>query len=243
MKAVCGYGIRDVRVLDVPEPRILNPRDAIIEVTSTTICGSDLHIYDGYIPTMRQGDIMGHEFMGRVVEVGSEVSNLNVGDRVVVPFTISCGECYYCRHEMYSLCDNSNPNGWMAELRGELSAAGVAAERVHWESFGSTAPSQTEAGRLAPSCELGEVEQALAVRFEHSQVDAAWSDPQQSLWELARQHNVDLPSGCLSGVCGCCRVKLLEGEVVYDRPVSVELAEDECLTCVARPKTACRLDA
>lgn len=125
MKAVCWYGIRDVRVLDVPEPRILNPRDAIIEVTSTTICGSDLHIYDGYIPTMRQGDIMGHEFMGRVVEVGSEVSNLNVGDRVVVPFTISCGECYYCRHEMYSLCDNSNPNGWMAEKIFGYTPAGL----------------------------------------------------------------------------------------------------------------------
>jgi threonine dehydrogenase-like Zn-dependent dehydrogenase len=125
MKAVCWYGIRDVRVLDVPEPRILNPRDAIIEVTSTAICGSDVHIYNGYIPTMRRGDILGHEFMGRVVEVGGEVTNLRVGDRVVVPFTISCGECYYCRHEMWSLCDNSNPNAWMAEKVFGYTPAGI----------------------------------------------------------------------------------------------------------------------
>jgi len=125
MKAVCWYGIRDVRVLDVPEPRILNPRDAIVEVTSTTICGSDLHIYDGYVPTMRQGDILGHEFMGRVVEVGSGVSNLRVGDRVVVPFTISCGECFYCQRGMWSLCDNSNPNAWMAEKVFGYTPAGL----------------------------------------------------------------------------------------------------------------------
>lgn len=125
MKAVCWYGIRDVRVLDVPEPRILNPRDAIVEVTSTTICGSDLHIYDGYVPTMRQGDILGHEFMGRIVEIGSEVTNLRVGDRVVVPFTISCGECFYCQHGMWSLCDNSNPNAWMAEKVFGYTPAGI----------------------------------------------------------------------------------------------------------------------
>ncbi|MEO8269113.1 MAG: iron-sulfur cluster-binding domain-containing protein [Aureliella sp.] len=140
----------------------------------------------------------------------------------------------------YFLC---GPNDWMDSLRVELIAAGVAAERVHWESFGSTLPTQIEEKRCASSHDLVEQEQTLAVRFEHSQVDAVWSDPQQSLWELARQHQVHLPSGCLSGVCGCCRVKLLEGEVVYDRPVSIELAEDECLTCVALPKSACRLDA
>jgi threonine dehydrogenase-like Zn-dependent dehydrogenase len=125
MKAVCWYGIRDVRVLDVPEPRILNPRDAIVEVTSTSICGSDLHLYDGYIPSMRQGDILGHEFMGRVVEVGNAVTNLKVGDRVVVPFTIACGECFYCQHGMWSLCDNSNPNAWMVEKVYGYTPAGL----------------------------------------------------------------------------------------------------------------------
>ncbi|EAZ89886.1 zinc-dependent alcohol dehydrogenase [Crocosphaera chwakensis] len=115
MKAVCWHGSQDVRVDNVPDPKILNPRDAIIKVTSTAICGSDLHLYDGYIPTMQSGDILGHEFMGEVVETGSEVKNLKKGDRVVVPFTISCGNCFFCNRDLWSLCDNSNPNAWMAE--------------------------------------------------------------------------------------------------------------------------------
>ena len=110
MKAVCWYGTEDVRVENVPEPEILNPRDAIVRITATAICGSDLHLYDGYIPTMEKGDILGHEFMGEVVEVGREVRNLKKGDRVVVPFTISCGRCFFCKQQLWSLCDNSNPN-------------------------------------------------------------------------------------------------------------------------------------
>jgi threonine dehydrogenase-like Zn-dependent dehydrogenase len=115
MKAVCWHGSQDVRVDTVPDPTILNPRDAIVRVTSTAICGSDLHLYDGYIPTMQAGDILGHEFMGEVVETGPEVTNLKKGDRVVVPFTISCGNCFFCNRDLWSLCDNSNPNAWMAE--------------------------------------------------------------------------------------------------------------------------------
>ena len=115
MKAVCWHGSQDVRVDNVPDPTILNPRDAIIKITSTAICGSDLHLYDGYIPTMQSGDILGHEFMGEVVETGPEVHNLKIGDRVVVPFTISCGNCFFCNRDLWSLCDNSNPNAWMAE--------------------------------------------------------------------------------------------------------------------------------
>lgn len=115
MKAVCWHGAQDVRVDNVPDPKIINPRDAIIKVTSTAICGSDLHLYDGYIPTMQSGDILGHEFMGEVVEVGPHVNNLSVGDRVVIPFTISCGNCFFCQRDLWSLCDNSNPNAWMAE--------------------------------------------------------------------------------------------------------------------------------
>ncbi|NES96895.1 MAG: glutathione-dependent formaldehyde dehydrogenase [Desertifilum sp. SIO1I2] len=115
MKAVCWHGANDVRVDTVPDPQILNPRDAIIKITLTAICGSDLHLYDGYIPTMESGDILGHEFMGEVVELGSEVRNLKVGDRVVVPFTISCGNCFFCQRDLWSLCDNTNPNAWMAE--------------------------------------------------------------------------------------------------------------------------------
>jgi threonine dehydrogenase-like Zn-dependent dehydrogenase len=115
MKAICWNGINDVRVESVPEPRLLNPRDAIIRVKATTICGSDLHLYDGYIPSMEKGDILGHEFMGEVVEVGPAVRNLRPGDRVVVPSIISCGNCFHCKHGQFSLCDNSNPNPVLAE--------------------------------------------------------------------------------------------------------------------------------
>lgn len=125
MKALCWYGKYDVRVETVPDPRLLNPRDAIIKVTTAGICGSDLHLYDGYIPTMQQGDILGHENMGEVVEIGREVKNLQVGDRVVVPFTISCGHCFFCQKQLWSLCDNSNPNAWMAEKLYGYSPSGL----------------------------------------------------------------------------------------------------------------------
>lgn len=115
MKAVCWHGKNDVRVENVPDPSILNPRDAILKITSTAICGSDLHLYDGYIPTMQKGDILGHEFMGEVVDKGPEVKNLNKGDRVVIPFTIACGHCFFCNRDMWSLCDNSIPDGKLVE--------------------------------------------------------------------------------------------------------------------------------
>ncbi len=125
MRALCWYGRKDVRVETVPDPTIINPRDAVIKVTSTAICGSDLHLYDGYIPTMEKGDILGHEFMGEVVEVGKENNKLKVGDRVVVPFTIACGHCFFCERQMFSLCDNSNPNAKMAETLYGSSPSGL----------------------------------------------------------------------------------------------------------------------
>ena len=125
MKALCWYGKYDVRVQDVPDPKILNPRDAIIKVTSTAICGSDLHLYDGYIPTMQKGDILGHEFMGEVVDVGARVTDLKVGDRVVVPFTIACGRCFFCQRGLFASCDNSNPNASMAEAIYGFSPSGL----------------------------------------------------------------------------------------------------------------------
>jgi threonine dehydrogenase-like Zn-dependent dehydrogenase len=125
MKALCWFGKYDVRVYDVPEPQILNPHDAIIKVTTTAICGSDLHLYDGYIPTMEKGDILGHEFMGEVVEVGSAVRNLKPGDRVVVPFTIACGKCFFCKQQQWSACDNTNPNAGMAETLYGYSGSGL----------------------------------------------------------------------------------------------------------------------
>jgi threonine dehydrogenase-like Zn-dependent dehydrogenase len=125
MKALCWYGTNDVRVSRVPDPAILNPRDAIVKVTLTAICGSDLHLLDGFIPTMRRGDILGHEFMGEVVDVGPGITKLKVGDRVVVPFTISCGHCFFCEQDLWSLCDNSNPNAWMAEKLYGYSPSGL----------------------------------------------------------------------------------------------------------------------
>ncbi len=125
MRAVCWQGIGEVGVENVADPRILNPRDAIVKVSSTAICGSDLHLYDGYVPAMYRGDILGHEFMGEVVDLGPGVTNLSIGDRVVVPFPISCGNCYFCEKELYSLCENSNPNAHLAEKLWGHSPAGI----------------------------------------------------------------------------------------------------------------------
>jgi len=125
MRANCWMGKRSVEVQQVPDPKILNDGDAIVKITSTAICGSDLHLYNGLVPTMRSGDIVGHEFMGEVVEVGRGVRNLRVGERVVVPFPIACGACALCRKGLFSLCENSNPNAWMAEKLWGYSPAGL----------------------------------------------------------------------------------------------------------------------
>jgi len=125
MRVNVYHGKRDLRVEQVPDPKILDSRDVVVKVTSTAICGSDLHLYNGFIPTVMEGDILGHEFMGEVVEVGADIKNLRVGDRVVVPFPISCGSCFFCRKEMFSLCENSNPNAWMAEKVYGHSPAGI----------------------------------------------------------------------------------------------------------------------
>jgi threonine dehydrogenase-like Zn-dependent dehydrogenase len=125
MKAVCWWGKGEVRVVDAPDPKILNPHDAIVRVSLTAICGSDLHLYDGYVPTMMRGDILGHEFMGEIVELGSAVKTLKLGDRVIVPFPISCGRCWFCQQGMTSLCDNTNPNAWMNEALLGYATAGI----------------------------------------------------------------------------------------------------------------------
>ncbi|MDB4965013.1 MAG: Threonine dehydrogenase [Myxococcales bacterium] len=125
MRATCWMGKKKIRVENVPDPRILNSHDAIVRITSTAICGSDLHLYNGFVPTMESGDILGHEFMGEVVEVGPAVRNLKVGDRVVVPFPIACGSCGMCQRQLYSVCENSNPNAWIAEKMLGHSPAGI----------------------------------------------------------------------------------------------------------------------
>ncbi len=153
MKANCWYGTHDVRVETVPDPTILNPRDAIVKITSTAICGSDLHLYDGYIPTMQKGDILGHEFMGEVVEVGPAVKNLKLGDRVVVPFPIACGNCFFCQRELFSLCENSNPNALLAEKLWGHSPCGIFG---YSHMLGGYAGGQAEYARV-PFADVGPI--------------------------------------------------------------------------------------
>jgi threonine dehydrogenase-like Zn-dependent dehydrogenase len=151
MKAVCWNGTHNVQVEEVADARILNHRDALVKVTLTAICGSDLHLYDGVIPTMHKGDILGHEFMGEVVEVGRDVERLKKGDRVVVPFTISCGRCFYCRKSLWSLCENSNPNAPMSAAVYGSSTAGLFG---YSHLFGGFAGGQAQYARV-PFADIG----------------------------------------------------------------------------------------
>ena len=153
MKANCWYSKHDVRVEEVGEPKILNRRDAIVKITSTAICGSDLHLYNGFIPTMEKGDILGHEFMGEVVEVGGEVKNLSTGDRVVASFPISCGNCFFCQKQMFSLCENSNPNAPIAQKLFGHSPAGIYG---YSHMLGGFAGGQAEYARV-PYADVGTI--------------------------------------------------------------------------------------
>jgi threonine dehydrogenase-like Zn-dependent dehydrogenase len=164
MKAVCWYGQHDVRVKTVEDPQLLNPRDAIVRVTSTTICGSDLHLYDGHLPAMRKGDVLGHEFMGEVVALGSEVTSLKAGDRVVVPFAIACGRCFFCRASLTSLCDNSNPSAAAAERLYGFSGAGLFG---YSHLFGGYAGGQAEYVRV-PFADFGPLKVPAAVTDEQA---------------------------------------------------------------------------
>ncbi len=153
MRANCWYGKQDLRVENVPDPKILNRRDVILKVSSTAICGSDLHIYNGLIPTMKAGDILGHEFMGEVVEVGSDISHVQVGDRVVTAFPIACGRCLFCRDKLFSLCENSNPNAWIAESMMGHSPAGIFG---YSHMLGGFAGGQAEYARV-PFADVGTI--------------------------------------------------------------------------------------
>jgi threonine dehydrogenase-like Zn-dependent dehydrogenase len=125
VRAACWQERHKVEVRDVPDPVVVNPHDIIVQVTRTTICGSDLHLYDGVIPTMEKGDIIGHEPVGVVVDKGPQVKGFQIGDRVVVSSVIGCGECFYCGNQEFSLCDNSNPNAWMQEKVYTYGTAGI----------------------------------------------------------------------------------------------------------------------
>ena len=153
MRATVWSGRNKVSVENVPDPKILNARDAIVKISSTAICGSDLHLYDGYVPTMRKGDILGHEFMGEVVETGAKVTNLEVGDRVVVPFPIACGACNACSRELYSLCENSNPNASTAEKLWGDSTCGIFG---YSHATGGYAGGQAEYARV-PFADVGPI--------------------------------------------------------------------------------------
>ncbi len=164
MKAVCWNGVHKLNVTNVADPEITNPHDAIVKVRATTICGSDLHLYDGYIPTMTKGDIIGHEFMGEVVDTGREVTNLKKGDRVVIPSIIACGQCYYCQHNLWSLCDNSNPKMALAD-----SAYGFGTAAIYGYShlYGGYAGSYAEYVRV-PFANIGPVKVPDGVSDEQS---------------------------------------------------------------------------
>jgi threonine dehydrogenase-like Zn-dependent dehydrogenase len=230
MKAACWFGKNDIRVEQVPDPEILNPRDAIVRITSTAICGSDLHLYNGFIPTMEKGDILGHEFMGEVVDVGSGVSNLKVGDRVVVPFPISCGNCFFCRKEQYSLCENSNPNAVMAEKMWGHSPAGIFG---YSHLVGGYAGGQAEYARV-PYADVGPLK--IENGFTDEQV-LFLSDIFPTAYMAAEACNIQ--PGDTVAVWGCGPVGLLtiksayllgaERVIAVDRvPERLRMAREQC---------------
>jgi threonine dehydrogenase-like Zn-dependent dehydrogenase len=208
MKANCWFGKKRVSVEDVPDPRIEDPRDAIVRITSTAICGSDLHLYNGFVPTMESGDILGHEFMGEVVELGPGVTNLAVGDRVVVPFPISCGRCWSCQHGLFSLCENSNPNAWMAEQFMGRSPAGLFG---YTHMLGGYAGGQAQYARV-PYADVGPLKIPSDRALTDEQV-LFLSDIFPTGWMAAE--NCDIHPGDVVAVWGCGPVGLFAMKSAY----------------------------
>lgn len=200
MRALTWHGTHDVRVDTVPDPEILNPRDAIIQISSTAICGSDLHLYDGVIPTMQPGDIIGHEFMGEVVEVGPK-STLKEGQRVVVPFTISCGSCYFCGKQQYSACDNSNPVE-NQDLTEKMYGHAVGGLFGYSHLTGGYAGGQAEYARV-PFSDVGPI--VIPDGLDDEQV-LFLSDILPTGWMGAK--NADIEEGDIVAVWGCGPVGL-----------------------------------
>lgn len=230
MKANCWISPGKLEVRDVPDPKILNHHDAIVKISSTAICGSDLHLYNGFIPSMETGDILGHEFMGEVVEVGREVKNLKVGDRVVVPFPISCGRCWHCGHEMYSLCENTNPNAWIAEKFMGFSPAGVFG---YSHMLGGYAGGQAEYARV-PFADVGPLKIENGFRDEEV---LFLSDVLPTAYMAAEMCGIK--PGDTVAVWGCGPIGLLavksayllgaERVIAIDRfPYRLKMAEEKC---------------
>lgn len=230
MKAVCWFGNKDVRVETLSEPKILNARDAIVKITLTAICGSDLHIYNGYIPSMKQGDVLGHEFMGEVVEVGAEVKNLKKGDRVVVPFAIACGNCFFCQKGLTSLCDNSNPNAPMLEKLYGASGAGLFG---YSHLYGGYAGGQAQYARV-PFADVGPLKISDGVRDDQV---LFLSDIFPTGYMAAE--NCSIEPGDIVAVWGCGPVGLFaiksayllgaERVIAIDHiPARLEMAQSKC---------------
>ena len=206
MKAVCWCGKHQVRVEHVPEPKILAAGDAIVRVTATTICGSDLHLYDGYVPTLKPGDILGHEIVGEIVAVGRDVKRFQPGHRVVVSSVIACGHCWYCKNELFSLCDNSNPNARLQEKAHEFATAGVFGFS---DLFGGYAGAQAEYVRV-PYADIG----AFALPDTMSDAAAlACSDIFPTGYMAA--DNCQLRGGEIVAVWGCGPVGLMAIQSAY----------------------------
>jgi len=219
MKAVCWHGANDVRVETVPDPKILNPHDAILKVTSTTICGSDLHLYDGYIPTMQPGDILGHEFMGEIVETGSEVKRLQKGDRAIVSSMIGCGHCFFCTQQMWSLCDNTNPNAWMQEKLFGFGTSGIFG---YSHLFGGYAGGDAEYVRV-PFADFGALKDfAKAETINYEEVDAG-----EALREMTGGRG---PDACIDAVG--MEAHAIGLEDVYDQTKQkLKLESDRPMCC------------
>jgi threonine dehydrogenase-like Zn-dependent dehydrogenase len=201
MRALTWHGKHDVRVDTVPDPKIVNPRDAIVQITSTAICGSDLHLYDHYIPTLKSGDILGHEFMGEVVEVGPGNPKLKVGDRVVVPFVIACGKCFFCEKQQYSACDNSNP-AETADMSEKLYGYPMTGAFGYSHLTGGYAGGQAEYVRV-PYSDVGPI--VIPDGVEDEKV-LFLSDILPTGWMAA--DNCEIESGDIVAVWGCGPVGL-----------------------------------
>ncbi len=230
MRATCWYGKGDVRVENVPDPTILNPRDCIVRITSTAICGSDIHLYDAYVPTMIPGDILGHEFMGEVVEVGSDVHRLRVGDRVVVPFTISCGRCFYCERQEYSLCENTNPNAAMAEALWGHSPCGIFG---YSHLTGGYAGGQAEYARV-PFADVGPIK--IESDLSDEQV-LFLSDILPTGWMAAE--NCNIQPGDTVAIWGCGPVGLMAIKSAYLLGAGRVIAIDRYPERLAKAREQC----
>lgn len=208
MKALCWNGINELGVETVPDPGIINAHDGIVKVTLSSVCGSDLHLLDGYVPTMKKGDIIGHEFMGEIVEVGSEVKSMKKGDRVVVGSIIGCGDCYFCQHDHWSLCDNSNPNAAILEKAYGHATAGIFG---YSHAFGGYAGSHAQYIRV-PFIENGAFKIPEGIKDESA---VFVSDAFPTGYMAADM--CDIQPGDVVAVWGCGGVGLMAMESAYLR--------------------------